>query len=271
MENEKMRPLTDLAFSCMHRNMDGAPPMKEIINAVPTVAGDEPIDEIVGMQSQCNAIPENPGKKIGRLDVLARTRGGEIVGTEVQLEWEDSSFERELFYGDKAHWDSLGPNMPCKPASRTRVISFMNFMKRKGRHKIVQPIKLMHTTHPMKVFSDSLRTCHVEIPKLTAVYRTLEDISGEEERNIGMDNFTSIYGRTNMDPKLRARYDYQMSVEHDKASRLASARDEGVAQGKEESVKKTALNLSRLGLNPEDIAEAVEFPLAQVKEWLGIS
>jgi len=80
----------------------------------------------------------------------------------------------------------------------------------------VQPIKLMYTTHPMEVFSDNLRICHVEIPKFMAVYRTLEDISGEEERNIGMDNFTSIYGRANMDPKLRARYGYRMSVEHDR-------------------------------------------------------
>jgi len=54
-----------------------------------------------------------------------------------------------------------------------------------------------------------------------------------------------------MAPKLRARYDYQMSVEHDEASRLASARDEGVAegiaQGKEESAKKTAAKLLKSG------------------------
>jgi len=105
---------------------------------------------------------------------------------------------------------------------------------------------------------------------LTKGYQKEDEMMVLAERNIGMDNFTSICGRTNMDLKLRARYDYRMSVGHDEASRPASAIDEGVAQGKEESAKKTAAKLLKSGMTIEDVADFVEYPLGQVKGWLGI-
>jgi len=250
MGKGRVKPLADLTFSCMFKNMDGAPAMTELINAVLVAAGDEPIEEIMGMQSQYPLISDGADEKNGRLDVMVRTKSGEIVDTEVQLKLYDFSIEREMYYGDMAHWEGLRQGKPYTDASKSRVISLLDFTLRKESPEIVQPIKLMYTTDPIAVASDSLRIYHVEIPKFTAVYKTLEDISGERERNNtliqwlyiltkgyqnedemkilaernkGMDNFFSIYSRTNADPEFVARYKYRMSAERDEASRLAYA------------------------------------------------
>jgi len=86
--------------------------------------------------------------------------------------------------------------------------------------------------------------------------------------------FFDIYSRANAAPEFVARHKYRMSAEHDEASRLASARDEGVAegiaQGKEESARETSLRLHKVRMSPEVIATIVDFPLPKVKEWLGI-
>jgi len=46
-----------------------------------------------------------------------------------------------------------------------------------------------------------------------------------------------IYSRANADPEFVARCKYRMSAEHDEASRLADAKEEGHAEGKEESAR----------------------------------
>jgi len=303
--NDRVMPLSDMAFSRMYRDMGGAPSMKELINAVLVSAGDEPIDEIIRMKSQYSLFTDDSKGKNGRLDVMAKTRGGEIVDTEVQLELKGFSVEREMFYGDKAHWGGLGRGKPYKDAAKTRVISLLNFVLRKESPEIVQPIKLMYTTDPVVAATDAFRIYHVEIPKFTALYRTLEDISGEKERNtpliqwlyiltkgyqnedemrilaernIGMDNFFDIYSRANADPEFVARYKYRMSAERDEASRLADAKEEGHAEGVKEGIslgeesnaKKTAAKLLKTGMPIKDVADFVEYPLEQVKGWLGI-
>ncbi len=73
---DRLNPLADIVFSCIFQNMDVAPAMKELINAVLTNAGDEPIAEIVDMRSKYPQLSEQPFGKSGRLDVKAKTADG---------------------------------------------------------------------------------------------------------------------------------------------------------------------------------------------------
>ena len=42
-------------------------------------------------------------------------------------------------------------------------------------------------------------------------------------------------------------------------------------KGAEEQAKKTAINLFKMGMNPEDIAKALDYSLTVVHQWLGIA
>ena len=39
----------------------------------------------------------------------------------------------------------------------------------------------------------------------------------------------------------------------------------------EEQAKKTEINLFKMGMNPEDIAKALDYSLTVIQQWLGIA
>ncbi len=295
---DRLNPLADIVFSCMFQNMDGAPAMKELINAVLTNAGDEPIAEIVDMRSQYPQLSEQPLGKSGRLDVKAKTADGELIDADVQLWVEDYFVDRELFYGDKMMIEDLKSGETYQDMPKTRVIAFMDFVLREDNPDIVQPIKFMYTKEPVRVASDKIRIYNVELPKFTAEYDSIEDVSGESEkenallqwlymltrgyqseeememletRTAGMDNFANLYHKANADQKLRDRYEYLMSVKLDENSRLRAAEDRGRNEGRDTQAKETAKNFYQMGLSIEQIAQGVKYPVEVIEQWLGLA
>ncbi len=87
-----------------------------------------------------------------------------------------------------------------------------------------------------------------------------------ETRTAGMDNFTSLYHKANADQKLRDRYEYLMSVKLDENSRLRAAED----RGKETQAREMAKNLYDMGLNIDQIVQAVRYPVEVIKQWLDL-
>ncbi len=69
--SERLDPLSDVVFSKMFEDMESAVALKEIINAILTDAGDDPIDAITDIKSQYVYIGKQIGSKGGRLDVKA--------------------------------------------------------------------------------------------------------------------------------------------------------------------------------------------------------
>lgn len=104
---ERPDPRLDPVFSCMFADESTTISMPEIINAVLTDAGDEPIKRIVQMNSQYDLIAENIGKKNGRLDVRAVAEDGELFDIEVQLRTMSAMNDRAWFYGSRLMSDSF--------------------------------------------------------------------------------------------------------------------------------------------------------------------
>ena len=46
--------------------------------------------------------------------------------------------------------------------------------------------------------------------------------------------------------------------------------EQGIIEGAEEQAKMTALNLQKMGMNPADIARAIDRSVNIVQKWLGI-
>lgn len=292
-EADRLNPLADIVFSCMFQDMEGAPAMKELINAVLVNAGDEPISEIVEMRSQYPQMAEQPNGKSGRLDVKARTADGELVNTEVQLKAQEFFVDRELFYGDKMMTEELKSGDSYQDMPKTRVIAFLNFVLRENNPDIVQPVKFMYTKTPAEVASDKLQIYNVELPKFTAEYDSIDDVSGDAEkgnalfqwlymltkgyqseeememleaRNAGMANFTNLYKKANADQKLRDRYEYQMSVQLEENSRLRAAED----RGEERKARAAAKEMYEDHMGVDKIAKYLNYPVKTVEKWLGL-
>lgn len=107
---------------------------------------------------------------------------GELIDTEVQLWVEDYFVDRELFYGDKMMIEGLKFGETYQDMPKTRVIAFMDFILREDNPDIVQSVKFMYTKEPIRVASDKIRIYNVELPKFTAEYDSIEDVSGEAEK-----------------------------------------------------------------------------------------
>ncbi len=131
------------------------------------------------------------------------------------------------------------------------------------------------TNKPYETLLYSITTHTVE--KIMEMNGWTEDVAKEmlETRTAGMDNFTSLYHKTNADQKLRDRYEYLMSVKLDENSRLRAAEDrgrsEGLAEGRDTQAKETVTNLYQMGLSIEQIAQGVKYPVEVIKQWLGLS
>ncbi len=109
---------------------------------------------------------------------------------------------------------------------------------------------------------------------LTRGYQSEEEMEMLETRTAGMDNFANLYHKANADQKLRDRYEYLMSVKLDENSRLRAAEDrgrsEGLAEGRDTQAKETVKNLYDMGLNIDQIVQAVKYPVEVIKQWLGL-
>ncbi len=122
------------------------------------------------------------------------------------------------------------------------------------------------TNKPYKTLLYSI-TAHT-VEKIMELNGWSEDVAMEmlETRTAGMDNFANLYHKANADQKLRDRYEYLMSVKLDENSRLRAAED----RGKETQARETAKNLYDMGLNIDQIVQAVKYPAEVIKQWLGL-
>ncbi len=207
---------------------------------------------------------------------------------------EDYFLDRELFYVDKMMVEDLKSGETYQDMPKTRVIAFMDFVLRDDNSDIVQPIKFMYTKEPVRLASDKIRIYNVELPKFTAEYDSIEDVSGDTEkenallqwlymlthgykseeememlviRAAGMEKFASLYHKANADQKLRDRYEYLMSVKLDENSRLRAADD----RGKDTQARETAKNLYNMGINIDQIVQAVNCPIEVITQWLSLT
>ncbi len=129
----------------------------------------------------------------------------------------------------------------------------------------------MGTNKPYETLLYSIVAYTVE--KITEINGWTEDDAMEmlKTRTTGMDNFTSLYHKANADQKLRDRYEYLMSVKLDENSRLRAAEDRGRSEGRDTQAKETAKNLYDMGLNIDQIVQAVRYPSEVIKQWLGLA
>ncbi len=258
--SERLDPLSDVVFNKMFEDMESAVALKEIINAILTDAGDEPIDAITDIKSQYVYIGKQIGSKGGRLDVKARAASGELFDIEVQLKSTLYMNDRSWFYGSHMMSEEFEAGDDFDSIPQVRVINILDFIMRKEHADFLQPIGILYRKNPpLEVASDSFRIYNIELPKFRERYKTLDDVrnnvllmwlylfevgyKNEQELEVletmteGMRDFAERYKLAMNDPDLRGLYELDLSARRDHNTMINAAKREGRLEMGHDAIK----------------------------------
>lgn len=287
--SERLNPLNSIMFSCLFKDMGSKAAMLELLNAVLSEVGEEPVEEILDIKSEYSLIAEGFGSKYGRVDVMVKVRSGRIFDIEVQIA-SDAFTNRSLFYGARIISDEFKSGEKYENMPQVRCINLLDFLVREDNDELIQPVSLMFEKEPVREATNVFRIYHIQMPVFRKKYKTLEEVKGnlfytwlymldngykdEGEMNMlasmteGMKNFAQRYNIAINDPRLVKLYQMEQDAIRDEKSRLSFAMSEGLKEGlkkgRNEGLREGTLNAA-IGM------KAKGYPVNDISEITGLS
>jgi predicted transposase/invertase (TIGR01784 family) len=179
-----------------------------------------------------------PNKRGCRVDVVIETNANERIITEVQIYFDPTIFQRNLFAASEIFVSEttegttsaeMAKEMPCVIA-----INILDFNVREDNKELLQPVKPMFTKEPVKVAFKQFSIYNVQLPRLEEMPADFSDdfycwlyvmntamrkkVSIEEvismtpelqafaERNTGFQQYCDQYKRAAADPETQKEY-----------------------------------------------------------------
>ena len=285
----RLSPLNNLVFASLFQDMESAPAMLELLNAILEAVNEEPVEEILSIQSEYPLIAKGAGAKYGRVDVLVRAKSKRVFDFEVQIEW-DAMNSRGFFYGGRLMTDEFKEGQPYEEMPKLRVINLLDFVMRKDNKEMVQPVIFAYGNEPVREATDIFKIYNIQMPIFRKKYKTLESVKGnvfytwlylldrgyksEEEMEAmammseGMMTFAKRYNIAINDPDLKALYRMEQDALHEEASRLRNAEKRGEKRGEERGERneklRNAKNMKMKGYPLADIADITGLTLKDI-------
>ena len=255
----RLSPLHSVVFACIFRDEKrSGTAMLEFLNAVLEYVGEEPIVEIISMESEYSIMGESADQKYGRLDVRVKAESGRLFDIEVQID-RDFMNERGFFYGGRMGEDAFKSGMSYDQMPEVRVINLVDFYVRKDHSNVVEPVVLAYEKNPGELATNKFKMYHIQLPAFRKRHKTLESVKGdtfftwlymldrgyqsEEEMEVlsgmteGMRNFARQYNYAINDPDLIRRYRMIEDGKRDVATKISVAERRGVQAGMKEGRK----------------------------------
>lgn len=267
----RLSPLNALVFASLFQNMDSAPAMLELLNAILEASGEEPVEQILDLMSEYPLIAQGVGSKYGRVDVLVRTLSKRVFDFEVQIDW-DSMNNRGFFYGGRLMTQEFKEGTPYSEMPRMRIINLLGFRIRKDNPELIQPVILAYEKEPLREATDVFKIYNIQMPVFRERHKTLESVNGnpfftwlylldkgylnEQEMEVlsgmseGMRTFARQYHIAMNDPRLAKLYQMEQDAKRDEASRMRFAVSEALDKQKYE----IASGLKRSGVSADIIS-----------------
>lgn len=267
----RLSPLNALVFASLFQNMNSAPAMLELLNAILEASGEEPVEQILDLMSEYPLIAQGVGSKYGRVDVLVRTLSKRVFDFEVQIDW-DSMNNRGFFYGGRLMTQEFKEGTPYSEMPRMRIINLLGFRIRKDNPELIQPVILAYEKEPLREATDVFKIYNIQMPVFRERHKTLESVNGnpfftwlylldkgylnEQEMEVlsgmseGMRTFARQYHIAMNDPRLAKLYQMEQDAKRDEASRMRFAVSEALDKQKYE----IASGLKRSGVSADIIS-----------------
>ena len=165
-------PLSDPVLTAIFQNVEvSGLAMRSFLNATLEDSGDTPVSEVVTVTPQ--SIHSETSSRGFRIDVEARTIGGEIALVEVQLKPFSATIERALLYAEQSlssgakRGDKLAEVTSAMP--KVIVVNLLEKALRKagGFHQVVE---LLYREPPYQRATDRLAMHNLELDKYRRTY-----------------------------------------------------------------------------------------------------
>ena len=282
---ERLSPLNNLVFASLFQDMESAPAMLELLNAILGAVNEEPVEEILSIRSEYPLIAKSIGSKYGRVDVLVRTKSKRVFDIEVQID-RDAMNNRSFFYGGRLMADEFKEGTPYGEMPKLRVINLLDFVMRDDNKELVQPVIFAYEKEPMREATDVFKIFNIQMPVFRKEYKTLNSVKGnifytwlylldrgyESEAEMetmagssdGMRTFAQRYNIAINDPDLKALYRMEQDALHEEASRLWSAEKRGEKRGADTANRRNAKRMRMKGYPVSDIAEITGLSISEI-------
>ena len=120
-------PLNNLMFASVFQNKEtSGPAMLDLLNSILKEVGEEPVAEILDLQSEFPVTAQIVGTKFGRLDVKVRSTTNRMFNFEVQIKKMVMN-DRDFFYGGKIIGDEFQKGTPYANMPTVRMINIIDF------------------------------------------------------------------------------------------------------------------------------------------------
>ncbi|PEB54615.1 ATPase [Bacillus sp. AFS098217] len=236
---------------------------------------------------------EHEDDKLSILDLRATLDNGIKVNIEIQVRDKKDMKERSLYYWANIYGSQLEKGMAYEALRKTICINLVDFIM--YSHK-----EGFHTKGQFKdddtdmVICDHLEIHFIEIPKIAKEWKgqrlnpwedtltrwlllfpahedeeltkTLEAIAMEKDP--ALKQAMQKWEYMSSDPSFRRGYEAREKEIRDRQSEIEFAIEKGIEEGAKKEKQQTVVNLNRLGLPVEKIAEAVELSVEKVETIL---
>ena len=293
-EAERLSPLHNVVFACIFRDeRKSGVAMLEFLNAILEHVKEEPVVEIISMNSEYPMIGESSYEKYGRLDVRVKAESGRLFDIEVQIK-KDYMNERGFFYGGRLGMNELESGVSYDRMPQVMVINIVDFYVRDDHDNVVEPVVLCYKNNPGELATDRFKMYHIQLPAFRREHKTLDSVKGnafftwlymldkgykeaDEMETLakmteGLENFARQYNYAIDDPDLIWHYwsiedgkrdvATQISVAVTKAAK--KARTDGIEEGKAEKNYENAKGFKEKGVDPKIIMEVTGLSLDEI-------
>lgn len=275
----RLDPKNDFAFHWVFGRAENKDILLSFLNAVFKLPPDKTLTDITIMD--INLTKEMLQEKASRLDVRAETKTGEQINIEIQLINEYNIEKRTLFYWSRMYTSQLKSGQNYRELKKTVTINILNFnyLATSKYHNIFQ---LFEKTSGL-LLTDVLEIHFLELPKLEQEGVTLEDslvnwllffkaFQDQKLREVLAVNEPAI-GRAmraldliEQDEQARRLYEIREKAKHDYVSATTAYFKQGIEQGIERGVVKTARNMLKLNLDIAIIQQATGLSQGEIKQ-----
>jgi predicted transposase/invertase (TIGR01784 family) len=267
-------PKDDVIFKMIFGNPKHPRILIHFLNCV--IKGKSPIEEVSIAQNELT--PEYIGQKGTRLDISAKTKDKEIINIEIQRRDEGNMTARSLFYWSKLFSAQLEVSEDYNNLKRTISIIILDFdlfktdtrywrknyiLDVESNEKLTDLLEIhflelnkmreIKEESPLTFWLEFLRNPYSE--KVTSLCKFVPEIREAKE----------VFERVQSDPEAMEYHRLREKSIRDQVNALNHAKSEGKAEGKAEGKKETAINLLRMGLSVEQIAQATGLSAEEVK------
>ncbi|MDR1236459.1 MAG: Rpn family recombination-promoting nuclease/putative transposase [Holosporaceae bacterium] len=227
--------------------------------------------------TNCELTPEYLGQKGARLNIKAKTGGGELINIEVQREPDKHMTTRSLFYWSRMFSGQIVVGNKYYELKRTICISVLDFrLFRDDRYLRKGCIYDDETKEKM---SDLLELHFFELNKLREVDKEspitfwiefFRDPYSDAVKALcdyvpEIREAKEIYEKAKTDPKLRATIEAREEALLNYANYIACAKEDGIAEGELKGKRETALNAIKMGLSVEQAAQLTGLSLREIE------